>query len=59
MRIDKILAEMRSKRDAVAINAFTKPPQDFATFQKQLGWYLGMSECIRFIEEVIDKDDED
>lgn len=58
MRIDLIISEMKSKRDAVAINCFKSPPQDFATFQKQLGWYLGMSECIRYIEEMKDKDDE-
>lgn len=58
MRLDLIISEMKTKRDAVALNAFKSPPQNFETFQKQLGWYLGMSECIRFIEEVKDKDDE-
>lgn len=58
MRLDLIISEMKSKRDAVAINTFKSPPQDFFAFQKQLGFYLGMSECIRFIEEVKDKDDD-
>ncbi len=58
MRIELIIAEMKVKRDVIASNVMNIPPQDFAAFQKQLGFFQGISECIRFIEEVKDKDED-
>ncbi len=58
MRIENILLALKAKQYSVMEDTFKKPPQTFDDFKKCLGRYLGISECINFIEEERKKDED-
>lgn len=59
MRIDKIMAEIRGKRQALMEQTFKNPPSDWTTFQNIHGFWTGLGQCLSVIEEAIkDTDDE-
>lgn len=58
MRIEDIITKIRAAQFETMETTFKSPPKDHESFIKKLGFYLGLNECLRIIEEARkDKDD--
>lgn len=60
MRIEDVIAGVKSRRAALQEAVFKSPPQDFMEFQKRLGVWVGLGETLAVIEGIRKKEgDED
>ena len=51
MRLDDLVMLLQKRREAMERNVFLQPPQDYETFVKQLGVWIGLGNALGIIED--------
>lgn len=59
MRPEDIILALRKRQEALQVNVFGKPPQDYNEFTKLLGIWTGLNEALGVVEDVRKKDRDD
>lgn len=58
MRIDKVVASIKTAQSRVKDGLVETPPQSMEDYKKQLGFWQGITEALRIIEEAKEEDDD-
>lgn len=59
MRIESLILEIKARQFSTMESVFKTPPQDYETFVKQLGVWVGLGESLRIIEDARKKDEDE
>lgn len=59
MRPETILSVLRKRQEAMQVEIFSKPPQDFNEFTQRQGIWIGLNYALSDIEDARKKEKDD
>lgn len=59
MRVEDLVTALRKRQEAMQVDIFSRPPQDFNEFTKRLGVWAGLNDALGVVEDVRKKERDD